>query len=87
VSQIVSMVNRARRGNMVYVRLLSASPGAVVSGELLPALPPSVLGVLEGDRNSGNVTPLRTATLGEWSIVTSHVVSGARTLNVPVSSN
>jgi hypothetical protein len=43
--------------------------------------------VLEGDRNSGNVTPLRTATLGEWSIVTSHVVSGARTLNVPVSSN
>jgi hypothetical protein len=46
-----------------------------------------VLGVLEGDRNSGNVTPLRTATLGEWEIVTSHVVSGARTLTVPVSSN
>jgi hypothetical protein len=87
VSQIVSTVNRARRGNTVYVRLLNASPGAVVSGELLPALPPSVLGVLEGDRNSGNVAPLRTATLGEWSIVTSHVVSGARTLNVPVSSN
>jgi hypothetical protein len=87
VSQIVSMVNRARRGNTVYVRLLSASPGAVVSGELLPALPPSVLGVLEGDRNSGNVAPLRTATLGEWEIVTSHVVSGARTLAVAVSSN
>ena len=87
VSQIVSMINRARRGNTVYVRLLNASPGAVVSGELLPALPPSVLGVLEGDRSSGNVTPLRTATLGEWEIVTSHVVSGARTLAVPVSSN
>jgi hypothetical protein len=46
-----------------------------------------VLGVLEGDRNSGNVTPLRTATLGEWEIVTSHVVNGVRTLAVPVSSN
>jgi hypothetical protein len=87
VAQIVSMANRARRGNAVYVRLLSAMPGAVVNGELQPALPPSVLGVLEGDRSSGNVAPLRSATLGEWEIVTSHVVSGARTLTVPVSAN
>jgi hypothetical protein len=87
VSQIISTINRAKRGNTVYVRLLSATQGAVVNGESLPALPPSVLAVLEGDRSSGSVTPIRSATLGEWEIVTSHVVSGARTLAVPIASN
>jgi hypothetical protein len=57
----------------------------VVNGERLSSLPPSVLGVLEGDRNGGNFNPLRNAALGEWELVTEHAVAGSRTLTITVS--
>ena len=46
-AQIIRTFNRTRRGNRLYVRLSTNDPGAVVSGEPMAALPPSVLGVLD----------------------------------------
>ena len=87
VPQLIRVLNKTRRNNAVYVKLLSSEAGAVVNGELLSSLPPSVLAVLEADRSGGNFNPLHSATLGEWEIATEQVVSGIRTLNVPVSPN
>jgi hypothetical protein len=87
VDQMIKSLNKARRSNTLYVKLLGSEAGAVVSGELLSSLPPSVLGVLEGDRNGGNFNPLHSATLGEWEIPTDHAVSGARTLTISVSQD
>jgi hypothetical protein len=84
VAQIVRALNEARRNNRLYVRLLSPNPGAVVSGEHLPALPPSVLSVLETERSGGQFAPLRNATLGEWDIPTGYAVTGARFLTMAV---
>ena len=50
----------------------------------MSALPPSVLAVLESDRNGGSFTPIRSATLGEWEIAMDSAVSGSRTLTVVV---
>jgi hypothetical protein len=86
VDQIVRTLNRSRRGNTIYVKLLGAGPGAVVKGEPLTALPPSVLGVLEADRSGGSFNPLTNATLGEWQLATEHAVSGSKTLSITVSS-
>jgi len=87
VDQMIKQLNRARRSNTLYVKLLGSQAGAVVNGELLSSLPPSVLGVLEGDRNGGSFNPIHSATLGEWEIPTDHAVSGARTLTITVSQN
>ncbi len=87
VAQTIRALNRARRNNTLYVKLLGAQSGAVVGGELLPALPPSVLAVLQADRNSGSFNPLYSTTLGEWELPTEHAVSGARTLTVTVAPN
>ena len=87
VDQIIKTLNKGRRNNSLYVKLLGSDAGAVVNGELLSALPPSVLGVLEGDRNGGNFNPLHNATLGEWELPTEHAVSGARTVTITVSQN
>jgi SpoIVB peptidase S55 len=87
VDQIIRTLNKGRRNNSLYVKLLGSDPGAVVSGELLSALPPSVLGVLEGDRNGGNFNPLHNATIGEWELPTEHAVAGSRTLTITVSQN
>jgi hypothetical protein len=87
VPQLVRSLNKARRNNTLYVKLLASDSGAVVNGELLSSLPPSVLAVLESDRSSGNVSLLQTATLGEWQMRTDQAVSGVRTLTVQISAN
>jgi len=86
VDQMIRSLNKARRNNTLYVKLLGSDAGAVVNGELLSSLPPSVLGVLEGDRNGGNFNPLHSATLGEWELPTENAVSGSRTLSITISN-
>ena len=85
VDQVIRSLNKGRRNNTLYVKLLGSDSGAVVNGELLSSLPPSVLGVLEGDRNGGTFNPLHSATIGEWELPTEHLVSGSRTLTITVS--
>jgi SpoIVB peptidase S55 len=87
VDQMIKTLNKARRNSTLYVRLLGSQPGAVVNGEVLSSLPPSVLSVLEADRNGGTFNPVRSATIGEWELATDHAVSGTRTLSLTLSAN
>jgi hypothetical protein len=87
VDQMIKSLNKGRRNNTLYVKLLGSDAGAVVNGEILSSLPPSVLGVLEGDRNGGSFNPVHSTTLGEWELPTEHAVAGARTLTITVSQN
>jgi hypothetical protein len=82
VSQMMRSFNRARRNNRLYVRLTSTDSGAVVNGEPMAGLPPSVLAVIESDRNSGTVSSLRTMTRGEWELALDFAVTGARQLTL-----
>jgi hypothetical protein len=82
VATLIRTFNKARRNNRLYVRLSSQDDGAVVNGEPLTGLPPSVLAVLEADRNSGTYSPLRSATRGEWELPVELAVTGSRQLTV-----
>jgi len=82
VAQMIKTLNQTHRNNRVYVRLLTGTPGAVVNGEALPSLPPSVLSVLEGDRSGGNFTPMRSAALGEWELAMDSAITGTRALTI-----
>lgn len=82
VSQMLRTFNRARRNNRLYVRLTSNDSGAVVNGEPMAGLPPSVLAVMESDRNSGTVSSLRTMTRGEWELALDFAVTGSRQLTL-----
>ena len=82
--QMIRLLNDARKNNRLYVRLVTRDGGAVVRGESLAALPPSVLSVMEADRNGGSFRPLQSALLGEWEIVSGHAVTGSRTLTLPL---
>jgi hypothetical protein len=84
LQQMMRVLNNARKNNRLYVRLLGRDQGAVVKGESLSALPPSVMGVLESDRNGGSFRPLQNAVLGEWDVTTDHAISGTRTLTLPI---
>ncbi len=82
VSQMMRTFNRARRNNRLYVRLTTPDAGAVVNGEPMAGLPPSVLAVLEADRNSGSVGSLRSMTRGEWELALDFAVTGSRQLTL-----
>jgi len=84
VPQMIRLLNDSRKNNRLYVRLVTRDGGAVVRGESLAALPPSVLSVMESDRNGGSFRPLQSALLGEWEIISGHAVTGSRTLTLPL---
>jgi len=86
VAQMIRVLNETRRNNRIYIRLLNGTPGAVVKGEALTSLPPSVLSVLEGDSNGGSYTPIRSAAVGEWELAMDSAVTGSRTLTIDVES-
>ncbi len=58
VPQLIRAFNEARRNNRIYVKLTRATSGAIVAGEREPALPPSVLAVIEGAQPGVVVQPL-----------------------------
>ena len=86
VAQMLRLLNGTRRNNRIYVRLMTGAPGAVVNGEALTALPPSVLSVLEGDRHGGSFSPIRSAAVGEYEIPMDVAVIGARTITIDVDA-
>ena len=86
VAQMMRLLNATRRNNRIYVRLMTGAPGALVNGEAMTALPPSVLSVLEGDRNGGSFSPIRSAAVGEYEIPMDVAVVGARTLTIEVDA-
>jgi hypothetical protein len=86
LEQMIRELNRTRKNNRLYIRLLNQDAGGVVNGEKLSSLPPSVLAVMEADRNGGNFAPLRNATIGEWEVTTDNAVSGSRILTITVES-
>ena len=86
--QMIRVLNQARgRTTGSTCGLSRRDAGAVVKGESLSSLPPSVLAVMESDRNGGSFKPLRRALLGEWEIATDHAVSGSRTLTLSLDDN
>ncbi len=86
VAQMIRVLNDTRRNNRIYIRLLNGKPGAVVNGEALTALPPSILSVLESDSNGGSYTPIRSAPVGQWEVPMDSAVIGSRTLAIDVEA-
>jgi hypothetical protein len=86
VAQMIRVLNDTRRNNRIYIRLLNGRQGAVVNGEALTALPPSVLSVLEADSNGGSYTPIRSAPVGQWELPMDSAVTGSRLLAIDVEA-
>jgi hypothetical protein len=57
LGQLVSAINKVKKGDRLYVKLFRITPGAVIGTSELPNLPPSVVATLNSDRTSGGYTP------------------------------
>jgi hypothetical protein len=86
LDQMIRAINALRRNNHVYARLLRSDEGAIVRGEYLQSLPPSVLSVLGGAEQGVSVVPIRSAAVWDFEMPTDYAVSGSRILTVNVQS-
>ncbi|PYQ07033.1 MAG: hypothetical protein DMF83_10795 [Acidobacteria bacterium] len=84
LDQLIRAINGLRHNNHIYARLLRSDEGAIVRGEYLQSLPPSVLAVLGGSDEGTGVIPLRTASVWEFDLATDYAVTGSRALGLTV---
>lgn len=85
LTQLIRFINNLRKSDRLYVRFFRQEPGALVKGEGLPGLPPSILSILKSERKVGAITPIHTSTLMEFELPTSeYMASGAKILRLVV---
>jgi hypothetical protein len=85
LSQLIRLINNARKNDRIYVRLLRRETGAIVGGEALPGLPPSIVSILDSKRRTGAAGMLRTSILTEYELPeTEHIAVGSKTLEIIV---
>lgn len=85
LSQLVRAINRLKKNDRLYVKLVRASGGAVVENQAMTALPPSVLSRLESPRSTIAVTPLQIATIYERELPPARfIVTGQQVIQINV---
>lgn len=85
LSQLVRAINKLKKNNRLYLKVLRAGTGAIVNNEEMPVLPPSVLATLGSQRTSGGYTPLSIATLAEHELAPSQfIITGQQSITISV---
>lgn len=85
LSQLINFINNLRRNDRLYMRMFRREAGAVINGEGLPGLPPSILSILRSDRNTGGMSSLQTLPMLEYELPPSdYIVSGLKLLNLVI---
>ena len=86
IQQVLRELNKLRKTDRLYVRVISAVPGVVIAGEELPSLPPSMIAIIQTGRSSDrNTSGTRNSVVGEFELPPSdYVIEGQRSLNLTV---
>ena len=85
LTQVIKFMNNLRRNDRLYLRIFRREAGAVIDGEGLPGLPPSILSILRSERSTGSITPIQTLPMLEYEFPGSdYVISGAKILNLVI---
>jgi len=85
LAQLVGAINRIKKNDRLYVRLLRPSAGAVVGTDEMPSLPPSVVATLNSERSSGGYTPTALSPVAEQELpAAAFVIEGQQLITVNV---
>jgi hypothetical protein len=84
LADLVSGLNRIRRNNRLYVRLLASAPGTVIAGRAQPGLPGSTRSILDADKSAAPSAISRTF-VGAWEERLTKVVRGSREIALTLS--
>jgi SpoIVB peptidase S55 len=84
LEQLISLLNRERRNNRLYVTLLRPTPTLLVEDKELPDAPLSEINVLNQRQMPGNPVLLRESTAGQWSLQMNEIIAGSASVFIKV---
>ena len=85
LASTIGVLNKQHANNRVYVSVLDADPEAVVADKVMPALPLSVMNVLDSMRGTQDMTILGESSVSETATKPlDYVVSGAQLLSITI---
>src|SRR2546422_4517528 len=85
LASTIALLNKQHVNNRVYVSLLEADPEAMVAAKVMPALPLSIMNVMDGIRGTQDMVVLGESSVNETSSqALDYVVSGAQVLTITV---
>ncbi|HZQ66973.1 MAG TPA: SpoIVB peptidase S55 domain-containing protein [Terriglobales bacterium] len=85
LASTVSYLNKQHVSNRVYVSLLEADPEAMVADKVMPALPLSIMNVMDGMRGTQDMVVLNESSVTEAATPPlDYVVSGAQVLTISI---
>jgi len=86
LSHLVRLLNNIRRSDRIYVQATREEAGALLGGEVLPMLPPSMMRILSSKQSSGGFVPLRRSVVMETAKPVDYVVTGSHRIQLNVKS-
>ena len=84
LASTIALLNKEHSNDRVYVSLLEANPQAMVEDKVMPALPLSVMNVMEGMRGTQDMVVVGESNVDEASTPVDYVISGAQIITVTV---
>ena len=86
LKQVITELNKLRKNDRLYIKVVSSEPGVVIGGEEFPSLPPAMAAVINTDRSSSrNVSGMANSTVREYELPQSkYVIQGQRSLSLTV---
>ena len=84
LDQLISLLNRERRNDRLYVGLFAPSPTMLWDDKELPNVPLSQINIVDGRPAPGSVQVLRESLVNESSVPLDGPVSGIISLNLPI---
>jgi hypothetical protein len=84
LDQLISVLNRERRNDRLYLTLLDASPTMVTQDKIMPNLPASQINLLGQRVGSTSSMVARQSSAGEWSVPLDQVVQGSAIITIRI---
>jgi hypothetical protein len=82
LEQLVGLINKSRKNNVLYVKAFTMDRGLVLDGKQMPELPGSVYSMLKSGQSSGVTLPLNDKVLADFELPTNYVLNGFRLLQL-----
>jgi hypothetical protein len=84
LANTIAMINNEHTNSQLYVSLLGQNPQAMVEDKVMPALPLSVMNVMDGMRGTQDMVVQAESSVNEASAQFDYVVSGSQIITVNV---
>ncbi len=84
LASTIAFLNKEHSNDRLYVSLMEANPQAMVEDKVMPALPLSVINVMEGMRGTQDMVVVGESAINEASTPLDRVVSGAQVISVSI---